>query len=349
MKISSLAFLACTSAPLLLALSLPADELTFHPAANAEAAKTLKIDAEINVTEASMTMNGNPMPGGIEQLTENALLMNMVIGVTEKYVDTKEGKPLHFLRTYDKMSFATEFGDESTDVEEFKEPEGKTVEFKWNEKESSYDKTYKESEGDAEELKDLDPDMDLRALLPTKKVAKGDTWEVSAEGLKSVFLPGGMITKASDGENAEMVAKMKEMFDEQFKQFVKDFKVTCTYKGTKDEGGATVGEIAFVFDGKMNLDLGSMIEEIIQSQAPQGMPEMDLKATIGMNMKGDGTLLWNPGTGLLANYEMHATGGFDVNVNMHMQQGDQPMDIEMKAKADAKMNWELAPTAAAAK
>lgn len=348
MKISSLAFLACTSAPLLLALTLPADELSFHPAANAEIAKTLKIDAEINISEATVTMNGEPIPGAADSMTESALLMNMVIGVTEKYVETKEGKPIHLLRTFDKMSFDTEFGAEATEVEEFKEPEGKTVEFKWNEKEGAYDLAYKDSEGDAEELKDLDPDMDLRALLPAKKVAKGDTWQVPADQLKSVFLPGGMITKAGDDEQAEAVAKMKEMFDEQFSQFVKEFKVNCTYNGTKEEGGATMGEITFAFDGKMSLDLGTMIEELIQSQAPQGMPEMDLKATAGMSLKGEGTMLWNPATGTLGNFEMHATAGFDVDMNMHMQQGDMPMDFVMKAKADGKIDWELAPTPAAA-
>lgn len=349
MKISSLAFLACTSAPLLLALSLPADELAFHPAANFEVAKTLKLDAELNISEASMTMNGEPVPGFAEQLTENAVLMNMVIGVTENFVETKEGKPIHLIRTYDKMSFDVEAGSENQEIEEFKEPEGKTVEFKWNEKEGAYDKSYKDSEGDPEDLKDLDPDMDLRAMLPTKKVAKGDTWQVPADQLKSVFFPGGMISKSGDAEGAEMAEKMKEMFEAQFSQFVKDFKVTCTYNGTKEEDGKTMGEITLAFDGKMNLDLGAMFEEIISSQAPQGVPEMDIKATAGMNIKGDGTLLWNPSTGTLGHFEMHATAGLDVDVNMHMQQGDTPMDFALTAKGDAKLNWDLTPDAPATK
>ena len=345
MKISSLAFLACTPAPLLLALSLPAEDLTFHPAANTEVAKTLKLDLEVNISEASMTMNGEPLPGAPDELTKNALIMNMVVGVTEKYVETKEGKPLHLLRTFDKMSLDTEFGEESKEVEEFKEPEGKTVEFKWNEKESAYDKSYKDSEGDKDDLKDLDPDMDLRALLPTKKVAKGDTWQVPADSLMSLFIPGGMISKAPEGEQAEMVEKFKSMFSEQFAQMGKDFKITCTYKGPKEDGAANVGEITFAFDGKMKLDLGSMFEELIKSQA-EGLPEMDLKADIGMNMKGEGTLLWNQAAGVLSNFEMHADMGMDLDMSMHMQQGDQPMDFALTAKANGKMNWELAPNSA---
>ena len=50
MKFSRLALPACISAPLFLALALPADDLSFHPAANTEVAKTLKLDLEMNVS-----------------------------------------------------------------------------------------------------------------------------------------------------------------------------------------------------------------------------------------------------------------------------------------------------------
>src|SRR5438132_1954861 len=86
MKFSSLACAACTSAPLLLALVLPADELAFRPAANSEASKTLKIDAEFNVTSASAMVDGQPLPGEmLDELKSKSLILNMLVGVTEKY------------------------------------------------------------------------------------------------------------------------------------------------------------------------------------------------------------------------------------------------------------------------
>lgn len=344
MKLPSLAKLALISAPFVLAFTLPADDLSFHPAANSEVSKTLKLDAEFSVTEISATMNGTPLPEEmLDEVKSGSLIANMIIGVTEKYVETKEGKPLVLLRTFDKMSLETEFGNESKSVEEFKEPEGKTVQFKWNEKDSAYDKTFKDSEGDADELKDLDADMDLRLLLPDKKIAKGDTWEVPAERLKPLFLPGGMITKAGEGDADGSIEKVKAAFEEQFSQFLKDFKVMCTYKGTKDEGGTTVAEVSFTFDGKMKFDLGSMIQELIESQGGEGMPEMDIQANFGVTLKGDGTLLWDSAAGHMANFEMHADAGLDVSMNTKVDAGGESQEVVMNGKATGKLGWDLAP------
>jgi hypothetical protein len=342
MKLSRLAPLACTTLPLLLALSLPADQLSIHPAANSEVAKTLKIDLEINVKDASMSVDGTPQEGPLDQITESALIVNMVVGVTEKFVETKDGKPIDLLRTFDHLKLSHEFGEESSDVEDFKDGEGKTVEFKWDEKDGEYKKSYHESEGDEASLKGLEPDMDLRALLPDKKVDKGDTWEVPAAKLKNVFLPGGLITK-SDADKEEQFAKIKEALDEQFSEALKDFKVTCTYKGTRDEDGTNVGEISIAYDGKMALDLGSLIEDAIQENA-QGVPDMDIKAKLGVGLKGDGTLLWNIAAGRMQSFAMQADATLDMDMGMHMQQGDTTHDIAMTAQAAGKITWDLSPT-----
>jgi hypothetical protein len=345
MKLSRLALLACTSLPLLLALSLPADDLSFHPAANTEAPKTLKIDMELNVKEMAFLIDGQPMPGDpLGQVTENALIVNMLVGVTEKYVETKDGKPVVLLRTYDKLKLDTEFGDDSTEVESFSEPEGKTISFKWDEEEGAYTKSYHESEGDEADLKELDVDMDLRALLPDKKVEKGDTWEVPAAKLGAVFLPGGMIAKSEGEEDAEAFEKIRASLEEQFLDALKDFKVTCTYKGTKEDEGLNVGEITFAYDGKMKLDLGSLIEEAIDANRQEGMPEMDVKANLGVALKGDGTLLWNLAAGHMHNFEMHADADMDVDMAVHMQMGDMTQNMSLTGQAGSKINWELSKT-----
>ncbi|MDZ4771505.1 MAG: hypothetical protein SGI72_00070 [Planctomycetota bacterium] len=343
MKFSRLALLACISAPLVVALALPADDLSFHPAANTEVAKTLKLDIEMNVTEASADFNGQQLPPDVIDQIKQSLIANMVIGVTEKYVETKDGKPLTLQRTFDKMNLEFEFGDTANADEDFKEIEGKTVEFTWNEKDSAYDKKYSDSEGDIDELKDLDADMDLRVLLPDKQVAKGDTWEVQADRLKPLFFPGGMITKIG-GEDAADFDKMKSELESQFSQFLKEFKVVCTYKGTKEEDGQMAAQIDFTFDGKFKLDMGSLIEEVIASQGGEEVPEMDVKAIFGMSLKGDGTLLWNVAAGHMANFDMKADAGLDVNIEVHAQQADTPVDVNMTGKAEGKMTWEMAPT-----
>lgn len=344
MKLSTPLLMALSAAPLVLSMALPADDLSFHPAANTEVAKTLKLDIEARITEVSAVAQGESIPDEMLDEIKQTLIGNLVVGVTEKYVETKEGKPLTLLRTFDTLSLDFEFGDNANSDENFKEPEGKTVEFKWNEKESAYDKSYKDSDGDTEELKDLDPDMDLRVLLPDKKVSKGDTWEVAAEKLKPLFFPGGMINKAAGSEDEAMAQKVRDELESQFSSFLKDFKVVCTYKGQKEDEGQAAAEIQFTFDGKMKLDLGSMIEEVVTAEAPEGMPEMDIKALFGMSLKGEGTLLWRLAAGHMQRFDMNADAGLDVNVEMHFQQGDQPFDVVVNGKAEGKLTWELAPT-----
>jgi hypothetical protein len=342
MKFSRLALPACIATPLFLAFALPADDLSFHPAANTEVAKTLKLDLEMNVTEASATFNGQQLPPeALEQIKET-LIANMVIGVTEKYVETKDGKPTTLLRTFDTMSLDLEFGGNSNADEDFKESEGKTVEFTWNEKDGAYEKKYKDSDEGADELKDLDPDMDLRVLLPEKKVSKGDSWTVPADKLKPLFFPGGMITKAPE-DDPEGFERIKEELESQFSQFLKEFKVTCTYKGPKEEGGKSAAQIDFTFDGKMKLDMGSIIEEVITSQGGEDVPDMDVKALFGMTLKGEGTLLWNMAAGHMANFDMKADAGLDVAIEVHAQEADTPVDVNVSGKAEGKLTWELAP------
>lgn len=342
MKLSRLGLLACTPVPLLLALTLPADDLSFHPAANAVSPKTLSVDLEMTIEDVSMTVDGQPMPmddmGG---MSDASLIMNMVIGVTETYVETKNGKPLVLRRTFDKLQLDTEFGPETSEVDSFKDAEGKTVEFKWDEEEGAYKKSFHESDGDEDELADLDVDMDLRALLPGRKVDKGDTWEVPASKLGSVFLPGGMIAK-NDGEDEDAFVKVKDALDEQFSSALKEFKVVCTYKGMRDEDGANVGEIGLSYDGKMDLDLGSLIEDVLQDQMPDGSAP-DIRAKLSVGMKGEGTLLWNPVAGRMHSFKMQADGTIDMDMGATIPQGDMNHEISMTGRAGGKINWSLTP------
>lgn len=344
MKLSTCAFSATLSAPLFLSFALIADDISFHPAGGSEVVKTLKWDMEANVKDVTLTMNGEPVPGadaGMNQLTENSILFNMLVGVTEQNVESKDGKPIDLLRTFDSLKMGFEMGENSKDFDEFKELEGKTVRFKWNEKDGAYDKSFHESEGDTDKIQQLTEDMDLRLLLPSKKVAKGDTWEVPAQELMGLLMPGGTPGSGGAGKEAEMGEKLREKVMEQLEQFFKESKVACTYQGARDEGGVQVGEIAFHFEGKAKLDLGDMIQEIIESQAPAGVPEMTIKATIEGELKGEGSCLWNIAAGRVQNHTMHSDMSFQMDMNVNMKQGDTPMDFVMAMSADAKADWAL--------
>jgi hypothetical protein len=343
MKLSTLSFGALVALPVLFAFALPADELAFRPAAGSTIKKKLELDMEMSLVDASMTMNGEPMPAGLEEIKGQTMLLGMVVGVGETYVATVAGRPTELLRSYDKLAMDVSFGDQSESLDEFTKLEGKTVRFKWNADESVYDKSFVESEGDVDSLKELSEDMDLRALLPEKAVSEGDSWEVSAKQLMSLFMPGGFVGQSANEAGMEGFEEIRKEIEDQLDQALKDFKVVCTYKGARDSGGVNVGEIAFNFDGKAKMDLSSLLEAAMKAQRQEGMPEMDMRGSAGMEMQGAGTLLWDLASGHMHDYVLHADLNFQVEMHIEADQGGEPLQLDMSGTADGTLDLKLAP------
>lgn len=343
MQLSRAALVACFAVPVALAFALPATKLAFAPKGGAESKKTLTLEADFSIVDLSGDVNGQPLPPeASEQLTSQGLLLTMATTVTDVYAATKDGRPVELLRTYDALDLDVEMGEETTSNEEMKAIEGKTIKFTWDEKEGSYTKSYHESEGESDLIEELEADMDLLCLLPGKDLDEGDSWEVPAKDLGPLFLPGGMPSAggADQTDGPDMSAMLEEMRDE-FEKAAETFKVTCTFKGVSDKDGVKVGEVSFVFDGKMSMDLSDMIQSAIEAQGGEEMPPMDISFNMGMGMKGEGVLWWNLAENRLHAYEMEASAEMDMAMEMSMDQGGQSMSINMSGKAKGDMNWTL--------
>ncbi|MEY2746300.1 MAG: hypothetical protein RL112_1342 [Planctomycetota bacterium] len=348
MQLSRAALVACFAVPVALAFALPATKLAFAPKGGAESKKTLTLEADLSIVDLSGDVNGQPLPPeASEQLTSQGLLLTMATTVTDVYSATKDGRPVELLRTYDALDVDIEMGEETASNEEMKAIEGKTIKFTWDEKEGSYSKSYHESEGEAELIKELEADMDLLCLLPGKDLDEGDSWEVPAKDLGPLFLPGGMLSAggADQADGPDMSAMVEEMRDE-FEKAAETFKVTCLFKGVSDKDGVKVGEVSFVFDGKMSMDLSDMIQSAIEAQGGEEMPPMDISFNMGMGMKGEGVLWWNLAENRLHAYEMEASAEMDMAMEMSMDQGGQSMSINMSGKAKGDMTWTLEPAEA---
>jgi len=330
--------------PLTLGLAFVADDLSFHPAKDHKSQKELRIDGEFRVKEASFTVNGEPMPGEmIDQVTSQDMLLSLAIDATETFLATKDGLPTDLLRSYDKIEAKFEVGDEPSEPEAANDLEGKVVRFQWDDKASEFKKSFHESKGDEALLESLIDDMEVRALLPAKKVATGDTWEVDAEHMTALFFPGGLGTNAAgDASDGPDLDAMGEEMAKQMEEAFKDFKVTCTYKGTRDAEGTRVGEIAFTYDGKASLDLDPILQQAQDAFGGEGVPEMDFTATATMALKGEGVLLWDVASGVLHSYEMKSNVELDMSVQIHAEQEGQQFEVSLSGAIGGDVTWELA-------
>lgn len=328
--------------PLCLALAWASDELSFHPKAGSELSKKLTVDLDLELKNLAIKVNGEPIPAEEMDTSDTHLLVNMIVAVTDKYVETKDGKPLDLLRTFDEMSLQSRAGDEKDGVDEFQAIQGKTVRFKWNEDSKAYDKSFHESKGDDDSIADLTEDMDLRLLLPEKKVADGDTWEVPAERLMPLFLPGGMAGRPRSGEEGQVFEAIEEELKTALEPALKDFKVQCKYKGLHEDGGANYGEIRLTFDGKARVDLSELALRLSLIGEDEG-PKPDINAQFGLALKGEGKLEWDQAAGHLRSFEMQAdiTADFDAQVKLDIE--GEHFEQSLKGDILGKAKWELAP------
>ena len=139
------------AAPLLLALAIPGDELEFHPKSGAEVKKELKLAIELKPEKIEFTVNGESMPPeNLGGLGDTTMKVKLAVDVTDKYVQSKEGRPTDLLRTFDSLALSYEAGEEKGDAPKFDQLEGKTVRFKWNGDSDAYGYTHSYSKLDCQ-------------------------------------------------------------------------------------------------------------------------------------------------------------------------------------------------------
>jgi len=295
---------ALLAAPLLLALDLRRDSLSFHPEAGSSVDKELSLSGAMYIDDILLNVDGEEMPAEmLGEMTDMALEMEMSEEVTDEYVKSADGKALVLLRTFNDMAISMTAGGESQEPE-MSEIIGSTVKFSWNEEEEEYDITYEDGDGDEDELDGLDVDMDFTYLLPGDEVKEGATWEVVGMEAFRMFLPGGTLTAPTESldDDLGLGELAEEILMPQIEDALEEFTVDCTYKGADDEGGA---QIAFEFEGEISLDFSELVMALLEEQDMGGMEvEADITMTLDVEMEGKGTLTWDTEAGRAAGFEM---------------------------------------------
>jgi len=314
---------ALLASPLLLALDLRRDALTFHPEAGSSVDKELNLTGAMYIDDLLVSLDGEEMPAEmLGEVLDTALEIEMSQEVTDQYVKSADGKALVLLRTFNDMAMSMTAGGESQEPE-VSELIGSTVKFTWNEEEEEYDITYEEGSGDDEDLEGLDVDMDFTYLLPDDEVKEGDSWEVVGMDAFRMFAPGGTVSAPTEALDEDL--GIGDLADEillpQLEDALEEFTVECTYKGEDDDGGS---QIVFEYEGEISLDFSELVMAALEEQELGLEFDADITMTLDIEVEGKGSLTWDAKAGRASAFEM----ALDVMILL-----DAAADIEAAGEA----------------
>lgn len=339
---------ALLGALFLLSFQPAVDSVEFRPADGSEASKSFTVGGTFELGDLTMVVNGQDMSGMIP-LDQMSGEFNASFSVVDEYLKTVDGKALEFARQFVKSNSEWDMGEESGSKEDWMEMDGETVVFKWNEETKSYDRSYKDGEGDAEKLEELgiNPELlDYRTLLPQKSVSKGDRWTVDPKGVGSALMFGldfdnlpSMTDEVDDADALAMLEELKPAFE----RVLESIKTECEYDGTRDEGGVNVGVIKVRIAADGNIDLAQMIEDLARKQIPEGV-EVDMSfntAAVNMKMKAEGELLWNLERGVPHGFTLNGDVEMSFELDASVSAEGQEQAIEMNLEVMGKVNWAM--------
>ncbi|MCC7014650.1 MAG: hypothetical protein IT454_18965 [Planctomycetes bacterium] len=322
--------------PALSASFAPADSISFHPADGTKVSRSWSIKQELTLDEMNMTVNGQPLPMDIQM--DMDMTNEMSVEVSDVFVSVKDGRPIEMRRTFDKLAsdghFAVEMpmmpdGGMEQSITGKSELEGKTVKFAWDAEASQYERTYHESEGEAELLEGLDEDMDVRGIAPGKDVATGDTWKVDVKALRALLAPGGDLAIRPEKTGAEMQGMMPGMSGMgDLADMIGDAlegEASAEYLGLQELEGGKFAVIKLKFDISCNTDMADKMDEMMR-ELPEGMGSMKFEhIDLEFGIEAEGTLHWDPALGMI--HAADLSGKMKINMDMAMKMNAQGQDM----------------------
>jgi len=323
--------------PLVLASSWAGDRPSFLPKAGTTLTKHFVQEFEMELDDMTMELDGKDVSSMAGQI-QMAMKVRQKLSVTDQYEAVEGGRPTKLKRSYDAIEGNThvstsmavgDMPDSENDLPMSSELEGSTVLFTWDDAGSTYDTAFEGDKGDKELLVNLDEDLDLRGLLPTSEVAKGDTWKLPIEAVKSALHPGGD-TKLRPESSSGMTGGMDQMSpSEMIGEPTGEF--TGTYDGTREEDGVHLAVIKIAIDLKSAQDMSSKLDGIKEKMAKNMPPGMQVDITAfdtEIELTAEGELIWNLDSGLVHGLHLSGEVRTIVDVSTNMAMGDKAQSME---------------------
>ena len=324
------------------------DRLGFHPAEGLSLTKHFSSESTSSLESMDLVVDGNDIAGMLGDLVVAAESHSELI-FTDTYLKLEDGGLRRLQRSFDELSsltsisFGSQFGGESQDIDVESELDGKTVLFTWDPEQAGFVASMEESSAKDERLlKALECETDLRFLLPEGEVELGATWEVPLIAFKELVLPSGDLSWMPSGMPAaeldmeafgELGEDLKRRGEELLRKALKG-KAKCTYLGTELHEGKALGSIAIELSFDIEIDLIPIVEEFMGTVLEFLPMDMDLEFTfdalnLGFGLEAEGLALWDPKAGHLVQIEMHSDADIFLELNLEAEAEGQAHSLEM--------------------
>jgi hypothetical protein len=277
------------------------------------------------------------------------------IEITDSYKAVADGRPTDLLRTFDELSGSmvmemTPAQAEMPEISSVSMLEGKTVAFRWNQEQQAYERSFHESSGDEALLEGLEEDMDLRVFLPPAEVSTDETWTIELAELESIAMPGGNLQMLP--ENMEVDEEAMKTFGEIFNGFGEEFgellegTCTCTFKGTREEGGARLAEIAIELQVATTLDLSEFLDKAFRTAIEQSGAGDKVNFTLdtadfNLDFEGTGTLLWNLAAGRVHSFQLAGDATMDIDLSVSVEAEGENHELDASLELAGSMHEEV--------
>jgi hypothetical protein len=324
--------------PLLRAAAPLVAELGFQPPEDSKVTRDYSIDLDFELGDLTVITDGQDMsemvPGDFEGTGAFKLQTQ------DHFVRSGGGRALELIRTFAAVEASLEAAGESQDMDGADELEGKSVRFLWNEDESDYDVAWHECEGEESTLQSIGADMDLSVLLPGRAVEVGDVWTVEAGEVGSVLLFGGAIDDESGGD--AMSEMLMGELQPQLASLLESFKISCEYKGERDEAGAKVGVVGVDLAGEGEIDLEAVILAVLEAQGAAEQVDLAFDAaSLGVSFTGKGELLWNVERGLLHAFDLGADMELAVDLDVSVDVNGESHEMQAEVEVLGRGTWKV--------
>jgi len=273
---------------------------------------------------------------------EMTLNSTQKVVVTDEYVANREGAPKKLRRTFDelgngvtmamKMEMMGQTQNHDQDIKGESELQGKKVVFTWDEEKKEYTKAFDASEGKDSLLKDLEEDMDLRALLPKGEVKEGEEWELDVSSLASVLAPGGnlsILPKDMDSDQMAMgMPGMGSMSD--WLRGAMEGSATGKLTALREVDGVKLAAVKIMAKLTVSKDMTDIVAEAMKNAKlpPEaGGLEVD-HMDIDYKFDGEGELLWDLAAGHAHSFNFSGPSHLNMDMAMKMEAQGQNMSIE---------------------
>jgi hypothetical protein len=310
-------WIAALALPVLFS-SLPhtGDDLAFKPDAGSQVTKTYAHKLELTMQEMHFKFGDQDIPADQMPEMKVEITDEQKLAFTDTYVSLAGGRPKVLERKFDALGSSgvekasSEDGDEEHKSERESKLEGKTVVFTRGDEGDECEIAFKKgAEGDKGLLGDLIEDTDLRAFLPGKAVADGDTWDLDGKLFNALFSPGGDLhLEAKSGEEDHSVDRAKLRAN-------MEGKAKATYKGERDEHGTKVAVIELAFEVQSKCDTDEDVGEGVKQHSDYGV-----------ELKLEGELLWNRKLGRAHSLDVHGDAKIKLVQSTHVEDEEEGGD-----------------------